>query len=112
MLSAMRVTYREKAKLASYQLREVAPVWYTQCKDNRLVKSSPIEWEEFKEVFLGKTFPVRGGKLKVHEFINFKKGNMSVEEYYLKFSMLSRYAPSLVSNPTDEITRFVTVVPT
>ena len=55
---------------------------------------------------------MRGGKLKVHEFINFKKGNMSVEEYYLKFSMLSRYAPSLVSNPTDEITRFVTVVPT
>ena len=30
VLSAMMVTYREKAELASYQLREVAQVWYTQ----------------------------------------------------------------------------------
>ena len=61
MLSAMRVTYREKAKLASYQLRDVAPVWYTQCKDNRLVKSSPIEWEEFNH---GKFITREGGKLR------------------------------------------------
>ena len=35
---------------------------------------------------------------------------MSVEEYTLKFSMLSRYAPSLVSNPRDDMSRFVTGV--
>ena len=35
---------------------------------------------------------------------------MSVEKYSLKFSMLSRYAPSLVSNPRDEMSRFVTGV--
>ncbi len=35
---------------------------------------------------------------------------MSVEEYSLKFSMLSRYAPSLVSNPRSEMRRFVTRV--
>ena len=35
---------------------------------------------------------------------------MSVEEYSLKFSMLSRYAQSLVSNPRDEMCRFVTGV--
>ena len=39
--------------------------------------------------------------MKVEEFINLRKGNMSVEEYSLKFTMLSRYAPSLVSNPRD-----------
>ena len=32
---------------------------------------------------------------------------MSVEEYYLKFPMLSRYAPSLVFNQSDEMSRFV-----
>ena len=32
---------------------------------------------------------------------------MSGKEYSLKFSMLSRYASSLVSNPRDEISRYV-----
>ena len=32
---------------------------------------------------------------------------MSVEKYSLKFIILSRYAPSLVSNPRDEMIRFV-----
>ena len=33
---------------------------------------------------------------------------MSVEDYLLKFTTLSRYAPALVSNPRDEMSRFVT----
>ena len=32
---------------------------------------------------------------------------MSVEEYSLKFSMLYRYAPSLVSDSRDEISHFL-----
>ena len=43
----------------------------------------------------------------MEEFINLKQGNISVEEYYLKFSMLSSYAPSLVSNAMDEMSHFV-----
>ena len=37
-----------------------------------------------------------------------KKTDMSVEDYSLKLTMLSRFAPSLVSNPRDEMNRFVT----
>ena len=43
----------------------------------------------------------------MEEFINLNQGNMSDEEYALKFSTLSRYAPSLVSNPRDEMSHFV-----
>ena len=93
--------------MSSYQLREVAQVWYTQWKDNRLLDSGPIEWEEFKKPFLGKYFPRERREVKVEEFINLKQGNMSVEEYSLKFSMLSRYASSLVFNPRDEMSHFV-----
>ena len=59
---------------------------------------------------LGKYFPRERREVKVEEFIKLKEGNVSVEEYSLKFTMLSRYAPSLVSNPRDEMTRFVTGV--
>ena len=61
----------------------------------------PIVWEEFKEDFLGKYVPREKKEFKVHEFIILKQGNISVEEYSLKFPMLSRYFPSLVSNPRD-----------
>ena len=89
--------------MSSYQLRDVSQIWYTQWKDNRTEESDPIEWEEFKEAFLGKNFYREWREVKVEEFINIKQGNMSVEEYCLKFSTLSRYSPSLASNPRDEM---------
>jgi len=93
-----------------YQLKEVAQIWYTQWKANRPEEAVTIEWEEFKEAFLGKYFPLEKRDCKIEEFINLRQGNMSVEEYALKFSMLSRYAPSLVSNCREEMSRFVTGV--
>ena len=35
---------------------------------------------------------------------------MSMEEYSLKFTLLSKYSPSLVSKPRDEMSRFLTDV--
>ena len=43
----------------------------------------------------------------MEKFISIKKGIMSVEEYSLKFSTLSSYTPSLVSNRRDEMSHFV-----
>ena len=42
VLSALGVTSREKPELASYLLREVAQVWYAQCKYNSPVESGTI----------------------------------------------------------------------
>ena len=72
-----------------------------------MVELGPIEWQEFKEAFLGKYFPHERREVKVQELINLKQGNISVEKYSLMFSILSRYSPSLVFNPKDELSRFV-----
>ena len=64
IVHAMGVTFREKGELASYQLKDVAKMWYTQWKGTRPEESGPIEWEEFKEVFLGKYFPREMRKLR------------------------------------------------
>ena len=48
--------------------------------------------------------------MKVEEFIKLIQGNMSVEEYSLNFTMLSRYDSSLLSNHRDELSSFVTGV--
>ena len=41
------------------------------------------------------------------EFINIRQGGMSVHEYSLKLTKLSKYAPSLVLDPRDEMSHFV-----
>ena len=41
------------------------------------------------------------------EFINLHQGGMSVIEYCLKFTKLSKIAPSMVSDPRDEMSSFV-----
>ncbi|XP_047256146.1 uncharacterized protein LOC124888904 [Capsicum annuum] len=48
--------------------------------------------------FFGPFFPHKLREAKAEEFVNLKKGKMSVKEYALKFTQLSRYAPDLVSN--------------
>ena len=49
-------------------------------------------------------------EVKVEEFVNLRQGNLSVEEYSLMFTLFSRCAPSLVSIPRYEMSRFVTGV--
>ena len=46
----------------------------------------------------------------MEEFINLHQAGMSVLDYSLKFTKLSKYAPSLVSNPRDEMSHFLTGV--
>ena len=49
-------------------------------------------------------------EVKVEDFISLGKWNISVKKYFLKFILLSEYASSLVSNPRDDMSRFLTGV--
>ncbi|TMW95792.1 hypothetical protein EJD97_008332 [Solanum chilense] len=53
-----------KEERASYQLRDVTKIWYTQRKDNQPEGSGPIELEEFKEAILGMFKVEKGGGSK------------------------------------------------
>ncbi|KAH0695924.1 hypothetical protein KY289_013406 [Solanum tuberosum] len=79
-------------------------------EDNRPIRAGPINWEVFKKAFLDRFFPREKREAKVEEFINLRQGGISVQEYSFKFTKLSKYAPSLVSNPRDEMSCFVTGV--
>ena len=76
-----------------------------QRNDSKSVKSGNLELEDFKEAFLERYFPNEKREVKIEELINLRQGNMSVEENSLKFILLSKYAPSLLSNPKDEMSR-------
>ena len=84
--------------------------WFVQWRDNRPLRGGPLTWEIFKKAFLDRFFPREIREAKLLEFINLRLGGMSVHQYSLKFTKLSKYAPSLVSNPRDEMSYFVTGV--
>ena len=95
----------EKAEL-------VARVWFNQWVDNRGVDADLFGWEEFKVAFLDRFFPLELREAKVQEFINLRQGSMSVREYSLKFTKLSKYAPSLVVDPRVKMSMFMSGVST
>ncbi|WMV09038.1 hypothetical protein MTR67_002423 [Solanum verrucosum] len=53
----MEVSSIEKAELATYQLKDVAQIWYEQWKDSRPKGVGPVEWEACKLAFLDRFFP-------------------------------------------------------
>ncbi|KAH0728110.1 hypothetical protein KY284_003975 [Solanum tuberosum] len=99
VLDIMGVSSQEKAELATYQIKGVAQVWYDLRKRGRLVGAGPIEWETLKLAFIDIFFPRE-----------LRQGSMSVKEYALKFTQLSKYAPSMVADLRDEISKFLTGV--
>ncbi|XP_049405383.1 uncharacterized protein LOC125868853 [Solanum stenotomum] len=102
ILDILGVTLVEKTELAAYQLKGVAQIWYGQWKMSRPVESGPIEWKVFEEAFLYRFFPLELRKAKMQEFINLRQGSMSVQEYSLKFTQLSKYAPTFADNSREE----------
>ncbi|XP_049391777.1 uncharacterized protein LOC125856309 [Solanum stenotomum] len=107
VVDAIEVTSLEKAKLSAYQFKDVAQVWYAQWKRNRPVGAGPIDWEVFKKAFIDRFFPCYLREANLEEFINFRHDSMSVQEYALKFTQLSKYAPSMVADLRGEMSRFV-----
>ena len=40
------------------------------------------------------------------EFMSLRQGGMSVQEYFLKFTQLSKYAPTMVADPRSRMNKF------
>ena len=104
------VSSHEKAKLAAYQLKDVAQTWYTQWRDNRALRAGPISWEILRREFMDMLFLRDKRESKVEDLIKLCQGGISVLEYSLVFTRLSKYAPSFVSNPRYKMSHFVTGV--
>ncbi|WMV49973.1 hypothetical protein MTR67_043358 [Solanum verrucosum] len=67
VLDAMGVSSEEKAELSTYQLKDVAQLWYDQLKGERPIGAGPIGWESFK---LDRFLALELREQKMQEFIN------------------------------------------
>ncbi|WMV33106.1 hypothetical protein MTR67_026491 [Solanum verrucosum] len=107
IFGVIQVSGNDRVELASYQLKNVAHIWFTQSKENRCTDTIPITWECFSETFLDRFFPRELREAKSQEFMNFRQGYMTVQEYRLKFTQLSKYAPHMVANSRAQMNKFM-----
>ncbi|WMV41725.1 hypothetical protein MTR67_035110 [Solanum verrucosum] len=103
----MQVTRNDRVELASYQLKDVAHIWYTQWKENMGTYAAPITWDCFSETFLDRFFPRELREVKAQEFMNLRQGSMTIQEYGLNFTQLSRYAHHMVADSRAQMNKFL-----
>ncbi|XP_075076520.1 uncharacterized protein LOC142163162 [Nicotiana tabacum] len=103
----MHVIDTEAAELAAYQLKDVANTWYETWEESRGEDADPATWKYFADAFLEHFLPIEVLEAKALEFERLRQNDISVNEYYLKFVSLAKYAPKMVRDMRDRVRRFV-----
>ncbi|WMV38037.1 hypothetical protein MTR67_031422 [Solanum verrucosum] len=52
IVEIMKVSPMEKEEFITYQLKDVAQVWFKQWKEERAIDGGPLDWEKFKGIFV------------------------------------------------------------
>ncbi|XP_038702123.1 uncharacterized protein LOC119998777 [Tripterygium wilfordii] len=108
VLQALGCSSTRSVELAAFQLEDIARTWYDTLRGGRLVGSASLRWEEFTEAFMARFLPRSVREARAHEFEKLVQTfGMTVTEYDILFTRLSRYAPHLVATEEMRITRFV-----
>jgi len=94
----MYVVDAERVELVSYQMKGVARIWFDQLKMNRDEDAPIMSWDVFESALMGLFFHREWREAKIREFLTLNMESMSVHEYNLKFTQLSRYAPEVVAD--------------
>ncbi|KAH0682694.1 hypothetical protein KY285_022193 [Solanum tuberosum] len=103
----MHVVDDERVELTAYQMKGVARFWFVQWKNNRAEDAPIVSWAVFESPLMGAFFPRELREAKIREFLTLNLESMSVHEYSLKFTQLSRYALEMVADMRSRISLFV-----
>uniref|UniRef100_A0A6N2MJX2 Retrotransposon gag domain-containing protein n=1 Tax=Salix viminalis TaxID=40686 RepID=A0A6N2MJX2_SALVM len=85
---------------------DVSSSWFESRKRARPLQGE-WTWEEFSTMFLDRFLPQSVRDARLYEFERLSQGSMTVDEYDMKFTQLSRYAKHVL--PTEEwrVKRFI-----
>ena len=105
VLEAMEFTSNAtKIRLAAFQLEGEFQVWWDWVKTSRNWEA--MTWGEFRELFMGKFFQASNRHAKAREFLELKKGTMTVLEYVARFIELARFADDYVATDMAKVKKF------
>ncbi|XXG82454.1 hypothetical protein AAC387_Pa10g0401 [Persea americana] len=104
---AMNCPEDQKLPLTAFILQGEAEHWYEALVTGYRTARQALTWAEFEREFDDKFIPKHVWDRKKREFQNLQQGSMTVAQYDMKWTQLSRYAPTLISTEEDKITRFI-----
>ena len=82
--------------------------WYASFVQGRGATDPPLAWPEFSRAFLARFLPKSIRDARAREFEHLEQiEQMSVAEYDIPFTRLSRYAPHLIATEQLKVERFV-----
>ena len=65
-----------------------------------------MTWAEFHELFMSKYFPATARHAKAQEFLELKKGTMTVMEYVVKFTELTCFDNDYMATDMAKVRKF------
>ena len=105
-LKVATVADEDKVLYASHYLAGPAGSWW-----ETIVAASPADhvftWEEFTTKFRKRHIPNAVMMTMRDKFLKLRQGTMSVQEYFVKFTVLSRYAPNDTDSDDKRKERFL-----
>ncbi|XP_075494735.1 uncharacterized protein LOC142532301 [Primulina tabacum] len=101
----LRFEDKDRVSYAIFILTKTTRIWWDATKVS--VNVSALKWQEFKDLFYDKYFPRDVRSQKVKEFLELKQGNMSMQEYILKFEEGCQFSPYLASNGIEKGEHFL-----
>ena len=102
ILEVMEITSdATRIKLVPFQLKGESQVWWDWVKASRNFEATT--WEEVRELFMGKYFPVSARHIKAQEFLELKQRKMVVLEYEAKFTKLARFTDDYVATDMAKV---------
>ena len=91
----------EKVKCASFCLTGDARMWWERVKSKRAVNQ--MRWIDFETEFYDEFFRQRITNKHYEEFMEFRQGDLTVEEAVKRFNRLARICPELVSTEKERV---------
>ncbi|XP_075486280.1 uncharacterized protein LOC142525879 [Primulina tabacum] len=96
---------KDRVSYAIFLLTKTTRTWWDATKIS--INVSALKWQEFKDLFYDKYIPRDLRSQKVKEFLELKQGNMSMQEYIIKFEEGCQFASYLVSNDIEKDEHFL-----
>lgn len=100
---ALNCPEERRTNIAAYFLRGPADTWW---EDLRTQGGRPASWEDFKTAIRTRFYTESLKRAKLKEFIELTQGDLSVREYYARFTELLRFAPGIATSKATVVFQF------
>ena len=104
---ALNYSDERKVMFAAFQLEGPARDWWRVVEEKWGMEVRPKLWSAFRDEFLKNFIPKVVRDRKEEEFIGLRQETLTVAQYEIQFTKLSKYAPEMVNTEEERKWRFL-----